>query len=122
RLGLAWALRVRGAHLPSVSVRNGSPTTTIQCFEGIASSKTRRRHPGCCFLRSCSLYLGPMSDAADLARRFLTLWEAYLAAVLSNPGQAGLMQPWIRAASALAGDRRSHDAAPDEEARQPGPP
>src|SRR6478672_3947062 len=51
--------------------------------------------------------LGQMSDAADLARRFLTLWEEYLAAFFSDPAE--LLPLWVRGASARPGDREPRD-------------
>ena len=33
-----------------------------------------------------------MTDAADLARRFLTLWEDYLAALLADPAAVAVLK------------------------------
>ena len=65
--------------------------------------------------------LGQMSDAADLARRFLRLWEDYLAALLSDPAEAEWLQPWVHAASAPPCDPGPRDGAASGRARQPGP-
>jgi hypothetical protein len=65
---------------------------------------------------------GPMTDAADLARRFLTLWEDYLAALLADPSAVGLLPPLVRTGSALARDPRQRDGAAGEQAQETGPP
>ena len=66
--------------------------------------------------------LGPMSDAVDLARRFLTLWEDYLAALLSDPARAGVLTPWDQIALARAGDPGLRDGPAGQPAKQPGSP
>ena len=62
-----------------------------------------------------------MSDAADLARRFLMLWEDYLAALLANPSEAELLQRWLRAAAPSAAFPGPRDSAAGAQARQSGP-
>jgi polyhydroxyalkanoate synthase subunit PhaC len=44
-----------------------------------------------------------MADASDLARRFLSVWEDYLTALLSDPSEVEALQCWIKAGSTLAG-------------------
>jgi hypothetical protein len=55
-----------------------------------------------------------MTDPQELARRYLALWEEYLAALLSDPSATQL---W----SSLAGDRRPSDTE-SEPGSQPGSP
>jgi hypothetical protein len=38
-----------------------------------------------------------MSDAKDLARRYLALWEDYLTALLTDPAAQDLLQGWAPA-------------------------
>jgi hypothetical protein len=47
-----------------------------------------------------------MTDAEDLARRYLNLWQDYLTALMADLRGPGLLQIWIAAYSALAGIRR----------------
>jgi len=56
-----------------------------------------------------------MTDAPDLARRFLSLWEDYLTALLSDPSEVEVLQCWVKAGSAFI-----HDPGPSD--RQSGPP
>jgi hypothetical protein len=63
-----------------------------------------------------------MTDAADLARRFLTLWEDYLTALLADPSTVELLQPLVRTGSAFARDPRLRDGAAGEQAQETGPP
>jgi hypothetical protein len=44
-----------------------------------------------------------MSDAEDLARRYLALWQEYLTALLSDPAGTELLWGWA------FGDRAPHD-------------
>src|SRR5262249_56849115 len=65
---------------------------------------------------------GAMTDAADLARRFLVLWEDYLTAVLSDPSEVEVLQCWVKAVSALARGPGLRDGAASAQVGQPGPP
>src|SRR5229473_1617303 len=56
-----------------------------------------------------------MTDAPDLARRFLSLWEDYLTALLAVPSETEALQCWVKAGSAFIRDPGPSD-------RQPGPP
>ena len=50
-----------------------------------------------------------MSDAEDLARRYLCLWQDYLTALMADPKEPGLLEFWIAACEALAGNRQTHE-------------
>jgi hypothetical protein len=63
-----------------------------------------------------------MTDALDLARRFLSLWEDYLTALLSHPFEVEVLQGWVKAASAWARDRESSEEASNPGPGQAGPP
>jgi hypothetical protein len=63
-----------------------------------------------------------MIDAEDLARRYLHLWQDYLTALMADLREPGLLQLWIAACSALAGNPAPRDPAVVDEARLPGPP
>jgi hypothetical protein len=66
--------------------------------------------------------LHAMIDAEDLARRYLHLWQDYLTALMADLREPGLLQLWIAACSALAGNPAPRDPAVVDEARLPGPP
>jgi hypothetical protein len=63
-----------------------------------------------------------MSDADDLARRYLHLWQDYLTALMADPRDPELLEFWITAWSALAGNPVPHDSAVVEQNRLPGSP
>jgi hypothetical protein len=65
--------------------------------------------------------LGAMTDAEDLARRYLNLWQDYLTALMADLRGPGLLQIWIAAYSALAGNPPPRDPAAVEQARPSGP-
>jgi hypothetical protein len=60
--------------------------------------------------------------AEDLARRYLNLWQDYLAALMADLGEPGLLQLWTAACSALARNPPPREPAVCEQARSPGPP
>jgi hypothetical protein len=63
-----------------------------------------------------------MIDAEDLACRYLHLWQDYLIALMADLREPGLLQLWIAACSALAGNPAPRDPAAVEGTRLSGPP
>jgi hypothetical protein len=61
-----------------------------------------------------------MSDAEDLACRYLHLWQDYLTALMADPKEPELLEFWIAACSALAGDPLPREPARVEQTRLPG--
>ncbi len=55
--------------------------------------------------------LGSMSDAEDLACRYLRLWQDYLTALMVYPREPRFLEFWIAACSALAGNPLARDPA-----------
>ena len=45
-----------------------------------------------------------MSDAEDIAYRYLHLWQEYLTALMVDPKEPRFLELWIAACSALAGN------------------
>jgi hypothetical protein len=69
------------------------------------------------------LIIWAMSDADDLARRYLALWADYLTALVSDPKAAELLQRWVAFTSQFAPGQGAHDgAAPLTVAWPPKPP
>ena len=96
----------------------GAPSATIQRFGAIASSKTRRPASDCFLGSALRRIVGAMSEAADLARRFLTLWEDYLTALARRSGRrrsccdAGSPRPVGPRARPAAGERTATPGPP----------
>ena len=68
-----------------------------------------------------------MSEADDIARRFIALWSDYLAALAADPKTAEPLQRWLGlAAAAMPGspapDARPFDARPSGPSRSPADP
>src|SRR5689334_10576907 len=64
-----------------------------------------------------------MSEAEDIARRFIALWSDYLTSLAADPKMAEPLQRWLGlAAAAMPGspDARPSDARPSD-ARPSGP-
>ena len=61
-----------------------------------------------------------MSDAEDLARRYLHLWQEYLTALMVDPREPKFLEFWIAACSALAENPPPRDPAAVEETWPPG--
>src|SRR5579875_953243 len=55
---------------------------------------------------------GMTTDAEELVRRYLALWQEYLTALLAEPATAALPQAWAGLWSGLLSERR--DPAADE--------
>ena len=66
--------------------------------------------------------LGAMTDAEDLARRYLNLWQDYLTALMADLREPELLQLWIAACSALAGNSPPREPTAVDQARPSGPP
>src|SRR5262249_57086449 len=64
--------------------------------------------------------LGSMSDAEDLACRYLHLWQEYLTALMVDPKEPKFLELWIAACSALAGNPPPPDLAAVEQTWLPG--
>lgn len=63
-----------------------------------------------------------MTDAEDLARRYLDLWRDYITALTADLTEPELLERWTAACSALAGNREPRDAGAIAPARRPRPP
>src|SRR6516164_8784253 len=50
-----------------------------------------------------------MTAAEDLARRYLTLWQDYVTALLADMATPEVLQQWVAGGSADTGDPRSDD-------------
>ena len=63
-----------------------------------------------------------MTDAPDLARRFLSLWEDYLTALFEHPFEVEVLRGWIKVASGLTPDLEASDHSRDQRQEQTGSP
>src|SRR5260370_20259122 len=63
-------------------------------------------------LRSARPILATMSEADELARRFLALWSDYLTALLSDPKTAEPLRRWLALATAAMPGLSAGDADP----------
>jgi hypothetical protein len=66
--------------------------------------------------------LGAMTDSEDLARRYLNLWQDYLTALMADLREQELLQLWIAACSALAGNPPPREPNAVEQTQPSGPP
>ena len=62
-----------------------------------------------------------MTDAEDLPRRYLHLWQEYLTALMTELREPELLELWIAVCSAFAGNLPPRDPAAVEQAGPPGP-
>jgi hypothetical protein len=63
-----------------------------------------------------------MTDAPELARRFLSLWEDYLTALFEHPFEVEVWRGWIKAASGLTRDLEASDHSRNQHHEQTGSP
>jgi len=70
-------------------------------------------------LRSARPILATMSEADELARRFLALWSDYLTALLSDPKAAEPLRRWLGFAAAAMPGLSAGEANPAGAARPP---
>src|SRR5205809_6927815 len=63
--------------------------------------------------------LAAMSEADELARRFLALWSDYLTALLSDPKTAERLRRWLALAAAAMPGLSAGEANPAGAARSP---
>jgi hypothetical protein len=63
-----------------------------------------------------------MTDAPELARRFLSLWEDYLTALFEHPFEVEVLRGWIKAASGLTRDLEASDHSRNQHREQTGSP
>jgi hypothetical protein len=70
-------------------------------------------------LRSARPILATMSEADELARRFLALWSDYLTALLSDPKAAEPLRRWLGLAAAAMPGLSAGEANPAGPARPP---
>jgi hypothetical protein len=61
-----------------------------------------------------------MSDAEELACRYLHLWQEYLTALMADPREPGFLELWIAACSVFAGNLPPRDPAAVEQTWPPG--
>jgi hypothetical protein len=61
-----------------------------------------------------------MSDAEDLACRYLHIWQDYLTALMVDPRESRFLEFWIAGCSALARDPLPRDRAAVEQTWPPG--
>src|SRR5947209_16238373 len=69
--------------------------------------------------RSARPILATMSEADELARRFLALWSDYLTALLSDPKTAEPLRRWLALAAAAMPGPSAGEANPARAARSP---
>jgi hypothetical protein len=69
--------------------------------------------------RSTRSILATMSEADELARRFLALWSDYLTALLSDPKAAEPLRHWLGLAAAAMPGLSAGEANPAGPARPP---
>src|SRR5947208_16710320 len=60
----------------------------------------------------CAPILAAMSEAEDLARRFLALWADYLTALMADPHAAEPMRRWLAMMTSGPGFKASDPARP----------
>jgi hypothetical protein len=70
-------------------------------------------------LRSARPILATMSEADELARRFLALWSDYLTALLSDPKAAEPLRRWLGIAAAAMPGFSAGETNPGGAARPP---
>src|ERR1700733_11992466 len=63
-------------------------------------------NPGACGI------ISPMSEADELARRYLALWAEYLTALTADPQAAELLQRWIAVTAQFAQGSGERGASP----------
>jgi hypothetical protein len=63
-----------------------------------------------------------MTDAPDLARRFLSVWGDHLTALFEHPFEVEVLRGWIKAGSGLPRDLEASDHSRDQHREQTGSP
>src|SRR5258707_9088870 len=64
--------------------------------------------------------LAMMSEADDVARRFIALWGDYLTALAADPKMAEPLHRWLGLVAAAMPGSPAHDAGPSGSSRRPG--